>query len=183
MSRQSLGVPCLLLTVSGHRLVSFECLLLTHNGHIELGTLRIRTMLTSWLNLIASRGLMDTNPLAIARACLQAYVDKDRVAIEALIADDYRFTSPIDNALNRKTYFELCWPNSKALTGFDYIYESEDGNSAFIVYEAHTHGGKTFRNSEVYTVRNGQLVATEVYFGWDLPHKAPKGKHIDNEDQ
>jgi hypothetical protein len=124
---------------------------------------------------------MITNPLAIARACLQAYVEKDRAAIETLIADDYRFSSPIDNALDRKTYFELCWPNSKTLTGFDYIYQNEDGNRAFIVYEAHTDGGKTFRNSEVYTVRNGQLVATEVYFGWDVPHKVSKGKHAENE--
>lgn len=124
---------------------------------------------------------MKKTPLAVARACLQAYVDKDRSTIEALIADDYHFTSPIDNALDRKTYFELCWPNSKALTGFDYIYQIEDGNRAFIVYEAHTDNGKIFRNSEVYTVRNGQLVATEVYFGWDLPHQVPKGKHVETE--
>jgi SnoaL-like domain len=126
---------------------------------------------------------MKNGPLAVARACLQAYVDKDRSAIEALIADNYHFTSPIDNALDRKTYFELCWPNSKALTGFEYIHQIEDGNRAFIVYEAHTDNGKTFRNSEVYTVGNGQLVATEVYFGWDIPHKAPKGKHIGNDSE
>jgi hypothetical protein len=24
-------------------------------------------------------------------------------------------------------------------------------------------------------------VSTEVYFGWDVPHKVPKGKHIENE--
>jgi hypothetical protein len=126
---------------------------------------------------------MNTSPLAVARACLQAFVDKDRVAIERLIADDYHFTSPIDNALDRKTYFEVCWPNSGALAGFDCIYQAEDGDRAFIVYEGHTVNGKAFRNSEVYTVRNGQLVATEVYFGWNLPHKAPEGTHIENEGQ
>jgi len=41
---------------------------------------------------------MNISPLAVVRACLQAYVDKDRAAIEALIADAYHFTSPIDNA-------------------------------------------------------------------------------------
>jgi hypothetical protein len=126
---------------------------------------------------------MNVSPLAVARACLQAYVDKGRVAIEALIAEDYHFTSPIDNALDRKTYFARCWPNSKAMAGFDYIYQVEDGNRAFIVYEAHTGTGKTFRNSEVHTVRNGMLVATEVYFGWDLPHKAAQGGFIENEGQ
>jgi hypothetical protein len=64
---------------------------------------------------------MTESAFAVARACLQAYVDKDRTAIETLIADDYHFTSPINNALDRETYFELCWPNSKALIEFDYI--------------------------------------------------------------
>jgi SnoaL-like domain len=124
---------------------------------------------------------MAASPLAVARGCLEAYVAKDRAAIETLIARDYHFTSPIDNAIDRETYFARCWPNSEAMTGFDYIYQMEDGDRAFIVYEAHARGGKTFRNSEVYTVRDGKLIATEVYFGWDLPHKAPAGGFIDND--
>ena len=124
---------------------------------------------------------MTANPLTVACACLQAYVDKDRSAMEALIADDYHFTSPIDNALDRKTYFELCWPNSKAITGFKYVYQLKDQDRAVIVYEGHTQDGKTFRNCEVHTVRHGKLVATEVYFGWDIPHKVPKGEHIENQ--
>jgi hypothetical protein len=126
---------------------------------------------------------MTASPLAVARSCLEAYIAKDRAAIEALIAKDYHFTSPIDNALDRETYFARCWPNSDAMTGFDYIYQMEDGDRAFIVYEAHTRGGKTFRNSEVYTVRKGKLIATEVYFGWDLPHQAPEGGFIENNGQ
>jgi hypothetical protein len=126
---------------------------------------------------------MSTRPLAVVRGCLEAYVAKDRPAIEALIADDYHFTSPIDNALDRTTYFARCWPNSKTMTRFDYIYQVEDVDRAFIVYEAHTTAGKTFRNCEVHTVRNGRLIATEVYFGWDLPHKALPGGFIENEGQ
>src|SRR5206468_7861383 len=64
--------------------------------------------------------------------------------------------------------------NSKAMTGFDYIYQIEDAERAFIVYEAHMTGGKTFRNSEVYTVRDGKLIATEVYFGWDFRIRPPR---------
>ena len=42
------------------------------------------------LSLTATKGDLEMNnsPLAIARACLQAYVDKDRAVIEALIDDD-----------------------------------------------------------------------------------------------
>jgi len=126
---------------------------------------------------------MATSPLAVARACLRAYVAKDHAAIEALISQDYHFTSPIDNALDRETYFERCWPNSRAMTGFDYIYQIEDGNRAFIVYEAHTSTGKRFRNSEVYTVRAGRFLATELYFRWEVPHKVPRGTHAENDGQ
>ena len=123
---------------------------------------------------------MINSPLAIARACLQAYADKDRATIEALIDDDFHFTSPIDNALDRATYFRICWPNSAVIVSFEYVYEFEQGTRAFIVYEVQTTTGKRFRNSEVYTVRDGKLVATEVYFGWDVPHKVPGGTHSDS---
>lgn len=126
---------------------------------------------------------MSNSPLTIARACLQAYVDKDRAAIEALLDDNYHFTSPIDNALDRAAYMEICWPNGAILSGFDEIYRAEQGDRAFIVYEAHTSTGKHFRNSEVYTVRNGKLLATEVYFGWDLPHRVPHGTHAKSGDK
>jgi len=122
---------------------------------------------------------MSDSALAIVRACQQAYVDKDRARIEALLADDYHFTSPIDNALDRATYLKICWPNSAVISRFENIYEFEQGDRAFVVYEAHTSTGKRFRNSEAYTVRGGKLVATEVYFGWNVPHNVPRGTHMD----
>jgi hypothetical protein len=65
------------------------------------------------------------------------------------------------------------------MAAFTVIRESTDGNFAFVTYEARTSSGKRFRNTEVHTVRNGQLVATEVYFGWDVPHKAPQGSFLE----
>jgi ketosteroid isomerase-like protein len=124
---------------------------------------------------------MNITPLAIARACFKAYLNKDRAAMESLLAEDFHFSSPIDNALDRATYLERCWPNSKLMEAFDYIYQGEEGEHAFIVYEARTSTGKRFRNSEVHTVRGGKLVATEVYFGWDLPHRAHEGGFIEND--
>jgi hypothetical protein len=67
------------------------------------------------------------NPVAVARASYRAYVDKDRAAIEALIADDFHFTSPLDNRIDRATYFARCWPNSATLGGVDFIHIVPDG--------------------------------------------------------
>jgi hypothetical protein len=55
-----------------------------------------------------------------------------------------------------------CWPNSEKMANFDYIYQPEEGDRAFVVYEAETTGKRRFRNSEVHTVRDGKLVSTEV---------------------
>jgi len=45
--------------------------------------------------------------VAIARAAYEAYVSKDRSAIEALMADDFHFPSPLDNRLDRATYLDV----------------------------------------------------------------------------
>jgi ketosteroid isomerase-like protein len=121
---------------------------------------------------------MSKNPVAVARACFDAYVRKDRAAIEALIAEDFHFTSPLDNVIDRTTYFSRCWPNSVNLKAFDIIHAVADGERVFIVYEAQTLQGKRLRNCEVHAVRGGKVVSVEVYFGWDLPHKAPPGGFI-----
>jgi hypothetical protein len=118
-------------------------------------------------------------PLDTVKAALQAYIDKDRAAIEALIADDYSFTSPLDNAIDRETYFRLCWPNSEGMTGMDFVAGAEDGDFAWITYEG-GFGDRRSRNTEYHRVRDGQLVATEVYFGWNLPHPVPAGEHDDD---
>jgi ketosteroid isomerase-like protein len=126
---------------------------------------------------------MSNNPAAVVRACYQAYVDKDRSAIEKLLDPDYHFTSPIDNALDRTTYLEVCWPNSAALKRFDFVHEIANGDHAFVLYEAETSTGRRFRNCEVHTIRGGKLVATEVYFGWNVPHPVPHGTHAEKETQ
>ena len=121
---------------------------------------------------------MRNSPVEIARASYLAYVSKDRAAIEALIADDFHFTSPLDNRLDRATYFERCWPNSQMIEGFDFIHTVLDGERVFVTYEGRSNTGKRFRNAEILTVRNGKIVEAEVYFGWTIPHEAGDGSFI-----
>jgi hypothetical protein len=116
--------------------------------------------------------------IALAHASYQAYADKDRAAIETLVAVDFHFTSPLDNRLDRAAYFERCWPNSAAITGFRFIHLVRDGDRVFVTYEGE---GKSegFRNTEILTFRDGQLIEAEVYFGWSLPHPAAAGGFVD----
>ncbi len=112
--------------------------------------------------------------LALVKASYAAYVGKDRAALERILADDFHFTSPLDNRLDRKTYFARCWPNSETIAGYDFVHVLSDGERVFVTYEARTAGGR-FRNTEILTVRGGQIVEAEVYFGWSVPHEAPAG--------
>lgn len=117
--------------------------------------------------------------LAVVRASYEAYVTKDRAALEPLIAGDFHFTSPLDNRIDRATYFERCWPNSRQTDEFTFIHLVPDGDRVFVAYEARMIGGARFRNTEILTVKNGQIVDVEVYFGWPLPHEAKPGGSID----
>ena len=117
--------------------------------------------------------------VAIAHAAYEAYVSKDRAAIEVLISDDFHFSSPLDNRIDRATYFARCWPNSKTTEGFEFIHLVRNGERVFVTYEARGALGHRFRNTEILTVRGAQIVEVEVYFGWDLPHKAQVGGFVD----
>lgn len=121
-----------------------------------------------------------TEPADVARAIYQAYVAKDRAAAEALIARDFHFTSPLDNRIDRAVYFARCWPNSEHTAGFTFMYPLiTDGDRVVVTYESTTTAGKRFRNKEILTVRDGQLIDAEVYFGWNIPHEASVGQFID----
>jgi hypothetical protein len=99
--------------------------------------------------------------VAIVRAAYEAYVAKNREVIESLIAWDFHFTSPLDNRIDRATYFARCWPNSKNITGFDFIQLVPHGDRVFVIYEGRRAHGHGFRNTEVVTVHKNQIVRSK----------------------
>ncbi len=123
---------------------------------------------------------MAKDMVEVARATYGAYVAKDRASIEPLIAEDFHFTSPLDNRIDRTTYFERCWPNSESIAGFEFIHLVPAGDKVFVTYEGRSTDGHTFRNTEILTVRDGQVTDAEVYFGWSIPHKAKPGGFLDS---
>ena len=124
---------------------------------------------------VADRDMAET-----AKRYYRAYLDRDRSAIELFIAEDFHFTSPLDNRIDRKTYFERCWPNTRWLTGFDFIAVVPSGDRVYVTYVGHGDGGRSFRNTEALTVRDGKIVEAEVYFGWNVPHPAPSGGFVED---
>jgi len=78
---------------------------------------------------------MSRSSTEVVRAYFQAYTDKDRAAIEDLVADKFHFTSQNDNRIDRKTYFEKCWPNSERMVAIDVKRLVAESDQVFVVYE------------------------------------------------
>ena len=49
----------------------------------------------------------------IIRAIFAAYLSNDRKAVEDAFTDDFRFTSPYDDGIDKATYFERCWTQQR----------------------------------------------------------------------
>ena len=101
----------------------------------------------------------------LVRKCFAAYESKDREALEVLLSDDFTFSSPLDDNISREKYFERCWPNSEHLRAFRIEKLFEDGNQAFVTYEAEQNDGARFRNTEFFTSDGDKLKHVDVYFG------------------
>jgi ketosteroid isomerase-like protein len=110
--------------------------------------------------------MTQANKTKIIRALFDGYRKKTRAVVENLLADDFTFTSPYDDAISKAAYFERCWPAS-----IDYIRSNkleqicEDGDTAFVLYKCVTMDGREFRNTEHFTFRDSKVRAINVYFG------------------
>jgi ketosteroid isomerase-like protein len=102
---------------------------------------------------------------AIIRRCFDAYKTKDRASIEAVLAEDFTFTSPYDDAIDKATYFVRCWPNSERIRKHDIERIVLQGDEAYVTYLARIVDGSEFRNTEFFTFRGDKVTSVTVYFG------------------
>ena len=110
----------------------------------------------------------------LARRAYRAYETKDRREIEALLAEDFTFTSPHDDHIDRKTYFERCWPNSENTRAFTFERLFEQGNEVFVHYKLELKTGAIFRNVELLRFEENKIVEVDVYFGRTLKEAPEK---------
>lgn len=108
---------------------------------------------------------MSRGKVEIIRSLFETYVKRDREGLAALLAHDFTFTSPYDDAIDKAAYFERCWPNS--LTIRENIIERifEQGDEAFVTYRCIAADGKQFRNTEFFRFTGDKVRSVDVYFG------------------
>ena len=81
------------------------------------------------------------------------------------MAEGFRFSSPYDDAIDRRAYFERCWtmgpekrpPEPTAMAGA--------GDDWFVRYDVPLASGGGFTNVEHFVIRGGRIESIRVFFG------------------
>jgi len=103
----------------------------------------------------------------IIRKWYKAWVEKDEGQFEALMTDNFTFTSAAgDDHISKSAFKTQCWDTQvDFIDRFDLERVFGSGNEAFVKYLCHTKNGKSFRNVEYFRLRDGKVESIECYFG------------------
>jgi ketosteroid isomerase-like protein len=101
----------------------------------------------------------------IIRAIFAAYLSDDRKVVEGALTEDFRFTSPYDDRIDKATYFERCWRGSGWIERHELEKIFVEGQEAFVTYRCVARDGKNFRNTEFFAFDGDKVRRIEVYFG------------------
>ena len=99
------------------------------------------------------------------RRIFAAYLANDREFVENAFSEDFRFTSPYDDAIDKPTYFERCWKNSDWIERHELERIFVEGDEAFVTYRCVAKRGQTFRNTEFFVFDGDKVKRIDVYFG------------------
>ena len=106
----------------------------------------------------------DTVP-DLVRRCFAAFLAGDRAALEDLFSDDFTFTSPRDDHIDKAEYFARCFPNRDQLRAHHIEQLFAQGGEALVRYLAELPDGTRFRNTEYFRIEGDKIKQVDVYFG------------------
>jgi ketosteroid isomerase-like protein len=106
-----------------------------------------------------------TDKAGTIRAIFAAYLANDRQRVEDAFTDDFHFTSPYDDNLDKPAYFARCWRDSGWIASHELERIFVDGNEAFVTYRCAARDGKSFRNTEFFAFDGDKVKRIDVYFG------------------
>jgi ketosteroid isomerase-like protein len=114
----------------------------------------------------------------IIRKWYEAWEKNDLAQFEALMADNFTFTSPTpDDHISASAFKTQCWDTQTGfIQHFDLELVAGSGNEVFVKYLCHTKNGKSFRNVEYFRLRDGKLEALECYFGGNATYPSAVSK-------
>jgi ketosteroid isomerase-like protein len=108
---------------------------------------------------------MGANKSDLIRALFAAYRANDRASVENSFTEDFTFTSPYDDRIDKATYFERCWRVGDWIERQQLEKIFVEGDEAFVTYEVVAKDGKRFRNTEFFRFERDKIRSIDVYFG------------------
>jgi ketosteroid isomerase-like protein len=75
-----------------------------------------------------------TGRAEMIRAIFAAYLSNNRKFVEDVFSDDFRFTSPFDDVIDKPTYFVWCWKNTDWIARHELEKIFVDGDEVFVTY-------------------------------------------------
>ena len=110
---------------------------------------------------------MAERPVAdLVRHYFDSWEKADRPALEAVLAEDFTFTSPWDDHISKARYFEHCFPHAGTFGFRRPMTIMAEGDEAFVRYETVFKSGGGFRNMEYFRFEGGRVRSIEVFFGF-----------------
>ncbi len=96
---------------------------------------------------------------------MRAFLEQDETLALALTADDFTFTSPQDDHLDRDTWLERCFPTADHFDSPATTLQVVEVDGVVLHRYEYIVAGSTHRNVEATRVQDGLVHEVEVYFG------------------
>ena len=113
---------------------------------------------------------MSGSKFDIIHTVFAAYLANDRKTVEDCFTEDFCFTSPYDDAIDKATYFARCWRGSDWIERHELEKILVEGSDAFVTYRCLAKDGKSFRNTEFFGFEGDKIRRIDVYFGASYQH-------------
>lgn len=104
----------------------------------------------------------------IVRRLFAAYVAQQPDVVDPMLTRNFTFSSPRDDHIDRKRYFEHCWPKEKIFRDIHIEHLVADGDDVIVSYRAEKMDGGSFRNVEMIHFAGDRIAEIDVYFGRNL---------------
>jgi hypothetical protein len=94
-----------------------------------------------------------------------AYETKKR----GMLHDEFRFTSPLDDRINKAAYMEKCWPNSEQIEAYHFTtLLAAEGNKVFARYTVDWKSDPSFTLPciEYIELEGAKIKKIDCYFGF-----------------
>ena len=122
-------------------------------------------------------GLENTPNGKAVKAWYTAWQSGNWNLMAQILADDFTFTSPLDDHLKMDVFKKRCWqPNAGRIKSVDLKEVTMNGDAIFIIGNGYNTDGKLLRNCDYFKLKEGKIVSYECFFGPGINYPTNTGK-------